>query len=70
MSRDDEYRRQAAEAQEFADRAISAPDRASWLRIAQSWLALIRKAAPTEEQKFDDDAKARGTGQDESKGSH
>ena len=43
MDKDDEYRKQAAEAQAWADRTISATDRAAWLRVAQGWLALIRK---------------------------
>jgi hypothetical protein len=70
MDRDDEYRRQVAEAQAWADRTVSAVDKESWLRIAQGWLALIRRSAPTEQENFDAAAKARGTGQDESKGSH
>jgi hypothetical protein len=68
MDQDDEYRKQAAEAQAWADRTISAVDKESWLRIAQGWMALIRK--PTERESFDSNAKARGTGQNESEGSH
>jgi hypothetical protein len=40
------------------------------LRIAQSWLALIRKPTPTAEEAFDDNAEARGTAQDKSDKSH
>jgi hypothetical protein len=70
VDRDDQYRKQAREAQDWADRTISATDKESWLRIAQSWLALISKPKPTEQETFDENAKSQGTGQDESKDSH
>lgn len=43
MTRDDEYREKAAEAQKEADRSTSEMDRARWLQIVQGWLGLIRK---------------------------
>jgi hypothetical protein len=46
------------------------PIRKPGLRIAQSWLGLIRRLEPTEQEKFDANAEAQGTGQDESKSSH
>ena len=48
MSDGEYYRRQAKEAQAHADRAIRDEDRVAWLRLAQSWLALLpfRKATP------------------------
>jgi hypothetical protein len=70
MNRDDEYWKQALYAQAWADRPISAADKEAWLRIAQGWSSLIRKRQPTEQEQFVDRAKARGTGQDESKSSH
>jgi hypothetical protein len=75
MDNDDEYRRNAAEAQRWADRAKSDLDRASWLRVAQGWLSLIRSRPQsaeekTEEEAFDAKVKARGTGQESSEGSH
>jgi hypothetical protein len=63
MSSDDYYRKQASEAQQHADRAISDLDRASWLRIAQSWLGLIRIKL-TGQEEFDAETRERGTGQD------
>ena len=66
MSDDDYYRRQASDAQQQADRSLSGVDRASWLRIAQSWLGLIR-SKPTAEENFDRDERDRGTHQDISK---
>jgi hypothetical protein len=64
MDKDDEYRRQAADAQSQADRTVSPADKESWLRIAQGWLALISRPKQTDRKAFDDDAKARGTGQE------
>jgi hypothetical protein len=66
----DEYRRNADEAQRWADRAINDLDRAAWLRIAQGWLQLVGSHPKTAEESFDDTAKARGTGQDDSESSH
>jgi len=43
MNRDDEYRRQAAEAEKQARSAISELERNEWLRIAQGWRGLLRK---------------------------
>jgi hypothetical protein len=49
MNRDDEYRARAEEAQKEADRSISELERTRWLRIAQDWLALIRKRPKSED---------------------
>jgi hypothetical protein len=43
MNGDDEYRRQAEEAEKQARAAKSDLDRESWMRIAQGWRSLIRK---------------------------
>ena len=65
---DDYYRRQADEAQVQADRSLRADDRAAWLRIAQSWLNLLRAARrPTPQEDFDDAVRDQGTHQDISK---
>jgi hypothetical protein len=66
MDKDDEYRKQAAAAQDWADQTISAVDKASWLRIAQGWLALISRPKQSDQNAFDADTKARGTGQETS----
>jgi hypothetical protein len=42
MENDEEYRKRATEAQTQADRTVSAADKASWLKIARGYLALIR----------------------------
>ena len=68
MSNDERYyRRQAEEAQKHAERAISDTDRANWLRIAQSWMALIQGKPRTDQERFDDTAGELGTNQDVSK---
>lgn len=66
MDKDDEYRKQAAAAQDWADQTISAVDKASWLRIAQGWLALISRPKQSDQSTFDADTKAQGTGQETS----
>ena len=38
----DEYRRNARECQRMADNAGNAADKASWLRLAASWLGMLR----------------------------
>jgi hypothetical protein len=70
MGTQDEYRRNAAEAQKMADRARSDHDRASWLRVAQGWLSLLTKRPQTAQESFDQETSDKGTGQDESKSSH
>lgn len=69
MSDESYYRQQAEDAQKQADRAISDHDRANWLRIAQSWMGLIRGKPRTDQERFDDATAAQGTKQDVSKGS-
>lgn len=70
MSNDDYYREQAKDAEEFADRALSPVDKASWLRIAQGWMGLVTRPLGTPSQHFDDEVKKRRTGQDDSGASH
>jgi hypothetical protein len=41
----DEYRRNARECQRMADNAGNATDKASWLRLAASWLTMIKTDA-------------------------
>ncbi len=38
----DEYRRNAMECQRMAENAGNAADKASWLRLAASWLGMIK----------------------------
>ena len=46
MSILDEYRRNARECQRMAENAGNPVDKASWLRLAASWLGLIRNEEP------------------------
>ena len=41
----DEYRRNARECERMAERAGNPADKASWLRLAASWLGMIRNDA-------------------------
>jgi hypothetical protein len=38
----DEYRRNARECERMAEKAGNSADKASWLRLAASWLSMIR----------------------------
>ena len=58
MSKFEQYRRNAEEAQRQADRATSDEIRAAWLQIVQGWLALLPKRALSQEQAFDVQIKA------------
>ena len=49
---DNEYRRQAADAERQARSAKNDLDRASWLRIAQGWLSLLRRRPQSDEEAF------------------
>lgn len=68
--KDNEYRQQADDAQASANSAQTDRDRAAWLRIAQSWLSLVRRQPKTNLENFDVKTKAQGTGQKESGSSH
>ena len=70
MDKFDEYRKRAAEAQTMADQSRNNSDKASWLRIAQSYLEMLPKPRRTAEQRFDAQTKAKGTGQEDSEVSH
>ena len=72
MNKNDEYQKQAADAQAMADRAASTTNREAWRRIAQGWLSLIRKPkapAPegTAQPSSDHAVRDRGTARTTSK---
>ena len=67
MSTQDDYRKNAAEAQRQADRAGSLVDREAWLRVAQGWLSLLKKPPQTLEETFDEVLADKGTGQEDTK---
>jgi hypothetical protein len=70
MGKDEEYRRRAADAQSWADKAKSDADREAWVRVAQGWLLLIKNRPPSEEEAFEERLAAEGTGQQRSNESH
>jgi hypothetical protein len=53
MNREDEYQRNAAEAQQSALRARADDERAAWLQLAEGWLGLLRKLPQAAEEAFD-----------------
>jgi hypothetical protein len=53
MDRDDEYRRNAAKAQQSSRRARTDNERANWLRLAEGWLGLLRKCPESDEEAMD-----------------
>ena len=53
MSKFEQYRRNAEEAQRQADRAKSDEVRAAWLQLVQGWLAPVPKRDLSREQAFD-----------------
>ena len=67
MSTQDDYRKNAAEAQRQADRTVSLVDREAWLRVAQGWLSLLKKPPQTLEETFDEALADKGTRQDDTK---
>jgi hypothetical protein len=58
MSKFEQYRRNAEEAQRQADRATSDEIRAAWLELVRGWLALLPKRDSLQERAFDLQVKA------------
>ena len=53
MSIDDEFRRNAAEAQQRAQESRTDDERAYWLQLAEGWLALLQERQDDDEETFD-----------------
>jgi hypothetical protein len=70
MDQQNEYRRNAAEAQRQAGRAANEHDRAAWLRLVQGWLSLLEKRPRSAQDAFDEQVSDKGTGQDENDSSN
>ena len=70
MSTDEEYRRQAANAEKQARSAKSDGDREAWLRVDQGWVSLRSKGPQSNEEAFDARRAAKGNGQEDSETSH
>jgi hypothetical protein len=69
MNDDEEYRRQAAEAEKQVRSAKFDSDRESWLRIAQGWMSLLRKRPQSDEEAFNVQGAPKRTGRDDSESS-
>jgi hypothetical protein len=54
MTEDEQYRRQAAHAEQQARTAKVDSDREAWLQIAQGWMSLLRKRPQTHADAFED----------------
>ena len=61
---DEDYRRHAAEAQGWADKATTDYEMAAWLRVAQGSLSMLRRRPQTDAERFDAAAENMGTKQD------
>jgi hypothetical protein len=70
MSTDEEYLRQASDAEMHARIAKVDSEREAWLRIAQGWMSMVRKPPQTATESFDAQSKAEGTGQEDSEASN
>jgi hypothetical protein len=76
MNRSDEYRRNAEECQRMADNTANASDKRSWLRLAESWMRMVRKEVGVDTTRqhaggaFDAERRARGTRQRDSNSAH
>jgi len=70
LNRDDDYRKQAAAAVDAASKAANEEEKASWLRLAQSWLMMIRRPNKAASDKFDEAEAKLGTHQKRSEAEH
>jgi hypothetical protein len=68
VNRDDEFLRNAAQAQQCARRARTDDERANWLLLAEGWLGLLRECQEADEEAFD--VAAQKDGQDDSESLH
>jgi hypothetical protein len=69
MTRDDEYRANAIECQRMADFSRDPNDKATWLKMAASWLRMIRGDQP-DADRFNTTAQTYGTKQQSSAAEH
>jgi hypothetical protein len=67
MTTQDEFRKNAEQAQRRADMATTDRDRTLWLRLAQGWASLLTTRPQTAQESFDEQVADKGTGQDENK---
>jgi hypothetical protein len=70
MSKDDEYRANAAECQRMSEITKNPADKQTWLEMAAGWMRMIRQPQPSASDKFDEAEKTQGTGQARSGSEH
>lgn len=69
MSRADDYRRNADECERMGHSATNPDLKSHWLRLAEAWLRMIPHNHSAEEN-FEDEVRAKATGQTDSTSSH
>ena len=69
-SRSEEYRRNAMVCERMSHTTSNEDIRASWLRLAESWLRMIPQESPSNGDSFDLATQTKETGQEDSKRSH
>jgi hypothetical protein len=70
MTSDDEFCRQAEDAEKQALSARSDRDREAWLRIAQGWMSLLKRRPQSDEDAFEAQSSASKTSDNDSDTSH
>ena len=71
MTDDDEYRRHAAECNRMAASTRNDNDKSRWLKMAESWMRMVRSDSNDQSSNNFDAAQAeKGTGQKNSDYSH
>ena len=66
-----DYERHAEECQNMAARVRSEAEKVAWLKLAESWLRVMRTQAElSPDEQFDTALTASGTGQEPSEASH
>ena len=66
-SRDEEYRRNAMVCERMSHTTSNENIRASWLKLAESWLRMIPEESPSDQHSFDLASQPDGTRQADSK---
>ena len=69
-SKSEEYRRNAMVCERMSHTTSNEDIRASWLRLAESWLQMIPQESPSEQHSFDLASEPNGSREADSKQPH